>query len=194
MRRFRTASLYLVTGCCFAILGQDAPPQLGSLDPATYEGFFCEVSQLTPGLTLPRVAATQPTLTLNGQTTNFVQPTLEGVLGITTEEAQLLTTVAKDYTAKSVAFTGAMREAFLQIRLAIFAEEAPPESAVRQYNELKRQQAQMVLDHVQELKSAFGESRFRLIETFLDSRKGNSGSLFGLPPAVARPANRTADN
>ena len=176
----RTVGVYLVTGCCLAILGQDAPPQQGSLSPAAYEGFFREVSVLTPGLALPRLAATPPTL--------------EGVLGITTEEAQLLTTVAKDCTAKSVPFTGAIREAFLQIRLAIFAEEAPPESAVRHYNDLKRQQAQMVLDHVQELKTAFGQSRFQLIETFVNSRKGNSGSFLGLPPAVARPANRTADN
>ena len=164
----RTVGLYLVTGCCLAILGQDAPPQQGSLDPAAYEGFFREVSALTHGLALPRVATTPPAL--------------EGALGITTEEAQLLITVAKDCTAKSVPFSGAIREAFLQIRLATFAEEAPPESAVRRYNELKRQQAQMVLDHVQELKTAFGESRFQLIETFVNSGRGiRDRSLACLP-------------
>jgi hypothetical protein len=162
MRYLRTIGLYLIAGCSLALLGQNAPPQQGSLDPAKYESFFRQVSQLNSGQEVPL---------------------LERALGISTDEAQLLSGIANDCETRSAALTGEIREVFLGIRLAALAEEAPQESAVRRYGELTRERAQMVLDHIQEMKTLLGEARFQRLENAARSGNGNWGSFLGLPPA-----------
>jgi hypothetical protein len=155
MSYLRTVGWYLVTGCCCALLGQDAPP-----NPNAYESFFREVSRLTPE-----------------------SPALENALGATAEEAQALTRIASDCEARGADFSEDMRSVFLSIRLAKFAEEAPPESALRRYDELNRQRAQMVLDHVQAMRTLLGDARFQRIEAVAKSGNGNWSSFLGLPQA-----------
>jgi len=155
MSRVRTAGLYLIASCGFAVLGQDA-----LLNPDTYESFFCQVSRLTPA-----------------------SPLLENALGTTTEEAQSLSRIANDSETKSVAFTEEMRTVFLSIRLAIFAEEAPSPAAIRRYDQLKRQRAQMVLDHIQAMRTLLGETRFQRIEAVARLGNANWESFLGLPQA-----------
>ena len=161
MSYLRTVGWYLVTGCCCALLGQDAPP-----NPNAYESFFREVSRLSPE-----------------------SPVLENALGTTAEEAQALSRIASDWEARNVDFTEEMRSVFLSIRLAKFAEEAPPESAIRRYDELNRQRAQMVLDHTQAMRTLLGETRFQRLEAVARSRNANWSSFLGLPqaPRVVRP-------
>lgn len=161
MSYLRTIGLQLIAGCSLALLGQNAPPPQGSLDPAQYESFFRQVSQLN---------STQV-------------PLLERALGMRTDEAQALSGIANDCETRSVAFTKEIREVFLCIRLAALAEEAPQESAVRRYGELNRERAQMVLDHIQAMKTLLGEARFQRIENAAGSGNGNWGSFLGLPPA-----------
>ena len=161
MSHFRTLGWCLVACCGFAVEGQDAP-----VNPDTYESFFRQVSRLTPA-----------------------SPLLENALGTTTEEAQLLSRIANDCEAKSAAFTDEMRTVFLGIQLATFAEEAPPESAVRRYGELNRERAQMVLDHIQAMRTLLGEPRFQRIEAVARSGNANWGSFLGLlqaPRAVGK--------
>jgi hypothetical protein len=179
--------LYLVPGCCLALQGQDAPLPQESLDLPAYESFFLAVSRLTPGTAMGRSVRPGRAPTFNGQTTTFVQPELEDALGITVGEAQVLRAIATDCAAKSLAIHQALKPLVLELRFAALAEEARPPSVSRRYNELNRQRAQMVLDHVQELRTAFGETRFRVIETFLSARK-HSESFF---PAVPRVASRS---
>ena len=179
MSRFlQNVGLFLVAGCGLILLGQGATLQQNPLNLATYESFFAAVSRLTTALPL------NGQTTINGQSSDLVPPRLEDALGITAAEAQLLRSVATDCDAKNLAIQEALKPLVKELRFAALAEEAPPESVILQYNELNRKHAQTVLDHIQELKTAFRE-RFQLIETFVSARK-NSESFFGLRPQVVR--------
>ena len=179
MKRGRSLFLCPALGCCLALLGQDAP-----LDLPTYESFFLAVSQLTPGKAMGRTVGPEQRIALIGQMPKLVQPGLEDALGITTEEARMLRAIAADCRAKSAAIHEALKPLVLELRFAAIAEEPGSQSVSRRYKELNRQRAQMVLDHIQALKTAFGEARFPLIETFLSTRK-NSESFFPAVPQVA---------
>jgi hypothetical protein len=186
MTNLRTITLGLITGFCVGLHGQDAVPSQTPLDPATYESFFRAVSALT---TAPPVSGPA---TLNGQATNLVlvQPRLEEALGITVDEAQQLRTVAADCATKIDAIDEAVKPLVKELRFEALAEEAPSEPITRSYNELNRQRAQMVLDHIEELKAAFGEARFSQIEAVLKTRRSGE-SLFGRRvPLVVRPSDK----
>jgi hypothetical protein len=161
--------IVLLTG---TLLGQDAPTQQKSLDLPTYESFFRAVSSL---------AIAPP---VDGQTTN-----LEDALGITVEEAQSLRSIAADCAANIRAIDLAVRPLVQELRFEAIAEEATSGSVSQQYDELNRQRTQMVLVHIEELRTAIGETGFKRIDTFVNARKGNPGSFFGLPPRVVRPSN-----
>jgi hypothetical protein len=103
------------------------------------------------------------------------------------EEAQSLRAIAADCEANIRAIDIAVRPLVKELRFEALAEEAPSESVSRRYNELNRQREQLVLDHIQGLRTAFGEARFQQIETFIQARK-DSGSFFGQPPQVVRPS------
>jgi hypothetical protein len=178
MRR-RRVFLYPALGCCLALSGQDA-----SLDLLIYESFFSAVSQLMPGKAMGRTVGPGQQIALIGQMPKLVQPGLEDALGITAEEARMLRAIAVDYAAKDRAIYEAQRPLVLELRFAAIAEEPRPQSVDRRFNELNRQRAEMVLDHIQALKTAFGQARFPLIETFLSTRK-NSGSFFPAVPQAA---------
>lgn len=178
--------LFLALSCCFALLGQNAPPSPDALDLNTYESFFQAVSQLTPGKAMGRTVKVSPGSTLNGEPANLMQPELEDALGITGEEAPVLRGIAADCEAKSAAIHQALKPLVLELRFAALAEEIPPQTLSRRYDQLNRERTQTVLDHIRELKSALGEARFLQIEAFVGARK-NSPSFF---PAVPRGAGR----
>jgi len=114
----------------------------------------------------------------------FVEPTLEDALGITVEEAQALRAIASDCAEKTSTAHQAMKPLVLELRLAALSEETPPQDVIRRYAELNRQRAQLVVDHIRELESRFGEARFSRMEAFLRERK-DSESFF---PAVPQGA------
>jgi len=180
----RSVFLYLAPSCCLALLGQDLPLSQRSIDLPTYESFFLAVSQLAPGREMGRTVGPGQRISLNATMPKLVQPGLEDALGITFEEARTLRSIAVDYEAKDRAIHEAQRPLVLELRFAAIAEEAPPRAASRLYDQLNRQRTQLALDHIQELKTAFGAARFPLIENFLSARK-NSGSFFPAVPRVA---------
>jgi len=167
-----------------ALLGQDAPRFSGSLDISAYESFFQAVSRLTPGKALGHTVNPAAASTPDRQTMKFVEPTLEDALGITVEEAQALRAIASDCAEKTSTAHQAMKPLVLELRLAALSEETPPQDVIRRYAELNRQRAQLVVDHIRELESRFGEARFSRMEAFLRERK-DSESFF---PAVPQGA------
>jgi len=187
MRRLWRVCLCLASA--LALLGQDAPLPQRSPNLETYESFFLAVSQLAPGKAVGRAVGNDGVLALNGQRTNLVQPGLQDAMGITVEEALALRAIAVDYQARRAVIHDALKPLVMELRFAALADEAPPQSVRRQYDELNRQLTEMVREHVQELRNAFGEARFPLIEAFLSARKNsgsNSASFFPAVPQVAK--------
>jgi len=125
-----------------------------------------------------------PGAPFNRQTTSLVQPTLEDALGITFEEAQVLRAIAIDCEARSASIHLALKPLVLELRFAALAEEPSSAAISERYQDLNRQRTQMVRDHVEGLKSAFGATRFARVEDFVGARK-DSGSFFPAVPRVA---------
>jgi hypothetical protein len=129
-------------------------------DPtAPYESFFRRVAQLKN--------ASGPVL-LNGQSSTLTQPSAQDALGLTDEEAQILGGIAADCEAKVSAFDTAVRSVVFGFRLRLVESESP--RATQQLKELERERSQIVLRHVQRLRSSFGDSRFKLLDEFVRSR------------------------
>jgi len=169
-------------------MGQDAPLPPGSPDLPTYESFFLAVSQLAPGRALGVAVGNEGVLALNGRPTNLVQPGLQDALGITLEEARALRAIAVDCQAKRAVIQEALKPLVLELRFAAIADEAPPQAASQRYDDLNRQRTEMVRVHIQELRTAFGETRFPLIEAFISARKNSGSNPVSFFPAVPRVA------
>jgi hypothetical protein len=77
---------------------------------------------------------------------------LEDALGITAEEAQSLRSIATDCAANIGAIDLAVRPLVQELRFEALAEEPTSESLSQRYDELNRQRARTILDHIQELR------------------------------------------
>lgn len=155
-------------GCFWPAVGQPAP------DPATYEFFFRQVAQLKN--------VSGPVL-LNGQTGSLTQLRPKDAIGLTDHESQLLNAVASDCDARIRSLDKAARPLIFEARLRLIESESPAPELTKQLKDLDNERTQTVLTHVQELRAAFGESRFKLLEAFVRSRK-QAASFF--PPVPAR--------
>ncbi|MEP7355157.1 MAG: hypothetical protein ABI824_18155 [Acidobacteriota bacterium] len=164
MRYRRITGLALFAGFCFVLQGQDGPLYQNSHNPATYEAFFQAVTHWPPATT--RAA-------LNGSTTEFefVTPSIEEAIGITAAEAQTLRTIAADFDEKNEVIRQAIKPLVFETRLANLEEAARSNPVAQQYSDLGRQRTQLILDHLETLKTALGEARFRLVEAFVNSKK-----------------------
>ena len=151
-----------------------APCQTGLPDRAVYRSFFMQVAQLkqAPGPVL-----------INGQASGLRQPTIQETLGLTENEAQILSALAADCELKSRTLDGAVRLSTFEARLSSIESEGASTAAAQQRKNLERQRDEIVQDHIQQLKVEFGDSRFEALDAYVRSRR--AGSSF-FPPVPAQ--------
>ena len=145
-------------GVCQPGSSQTAP------GPTVYESFFQQVvhfSQLQNSLGV---------VSINGQPTDLRQYKLQDAIGLTDQEARVLSTVASSCGAKISSFYDAAKRLIFEARLRLVESESDPQ-ATQQLKELDDEHRQIVLAHVQQLKAAFGDSRFNGLDAFVRSGK-----------------------
>jgi hypothetical protein len=153
-----------------AAWGQEQPAP----DVNTLETFLLQVAQHTNS-----AAA----VALNGQPTTLTRPSIKDTLEFLTEdEVQALRSIAGDLGNKTVPLTADLKRLVLEERLAAIASETPARAVSSQLEELNRQHSQIVRDHVERLRAALGDSQFRMVESYINSKKG-SGAFFPLVPS-----------
>lgn len=173
-----------LTGCFWLGVsqqpGSDTSRQ-NAPDPAVYESFFAQVARLTQSINV------SGTTLLNGQpsaaivdgaviwTPIWTQPTAREAIGLTDRESRALNEVATDYQAS-------LRYFVFETRLERIRTEGAPARLMQQMKDLESQRTQMVLNHIQQLKAAFGDARFEMLDSWVRSRK-EAPSFF--PPVQA---------
>jgi hypothetical protein len=154
--------------------------QTGLPDRGVYQSFFRQVAQLKQ--------ASGPVL-INGQPSALRQPTIQETLGLTENEAQILSAIAADYELKSRSLDGAVRLSTFEARLSSIESEEASTAVEQRRQNLERQLDEIVQDHIQQLRVEFGESRFEALDGYVRSRRAGS-NFFPLVAADGGPAPR----
>ena len=159
----------LVIGYFCPVFGQTSFPNPAASsandpDPKLYESFFQQVVRLK-SFSNPYLGGEA-----NGKPVVVIVPEIQKVIGLTDAEVALLNTAAADCLSKLQAFrtpVGLIFEARLQ-----FIESGKVSKPVAQeLDDLERQHNQTVLDRVQQLHTAFGDSRFQVLDDYVHSSK-----------------------
>ena len=165
---------WLMGGCWYGIC------QLGSsqngADPTVYESFFRQVVRFS------QLQSSLGAVPLNGQPANVRPYTLQDAIGLTDQEARVLNAVASGCEASIRSSDDAARPLIFAARLRLIESENA--QAVQQLKEFDDERRQIVLAHVQQLKAAFGDSRFNALDAFVRSGK-QIVSFLPLPKAKA---------
>ena len=159
-------------GVCQPGSSQTAP------DPTVYESFFQQVVHFA------ELQNSLGVVSINGQPTDLRQYKLQDAIGLTDQEARVLSTVASDCGAKVRSFYDAAGPSIFDARVRLVESKSDPQ-ATQQLKELDDEHQQIVLAHVQQLKAAFGDSRFNTLDAFVRSGK-QLLSFLPLPKAAAR--------
>src|SRR5687767_5755136 len=148
-RTLRLGMAGALMGCLWQGVSQQNAP-----DPAVYESFFRQVAQL-------RNATGQ--VLLNGQPSSLTQPPVQDAIGLTAQESQVLNALASDCEAKIRPLDNAARPLIFEARLHA-ASGGTPQWLRQQLNSTDKQRNEIVLAHVRELKAAFGDQRFQMLD------------------------------
>ncbi|HWB83974.1 MAG TPA: hypothetical protein VG675_07530 [Bryobacteraceae bacterium] len=170
---FRLAVALVLTGCApgFCQLASTDSSQPKPSDPAVFESFFHQVEELQHQ---------SGPLLLNGRPSNLRRPTVQVATGLTDEEARILDAIASDCQTKLTSFDVSVRPFVFEARLQLMEPESAPE-ATQKLKDVESERGQIVLRHVQQLKAAFGDSRFQIVDTYVRSRKSGN-DFFPLTP------------
>jgi hypothetical protein len=165
-------------------------------DPALYESFFVQVVQLKQSIKVsgPTLHNGQPDVVVDGAvvwTPIWTQPTDREAIGLTDQESLALNEVASDCQAKILSLNPAIDRLVLEARLERIRTESTPASLVKQMKDIEGQRTQMVLDHIQQLKAAFGDARFEMLDSWVHSRK-EAASFF--PPVTVEKSGRVGSS
>ena len=163
-RTLRLAMAFGMIGCFWQGICQPGTSDLSqrnSPDPASFEPFFREVAQLK-NLSGP--------VLLNGQPSKLPPPTAQNAIGLTDEESQILNAVASDCEAKIHLFDGSVRSLIFEARLQLI-EADNAALPIQQLQDLHRERNRILLTHIQQLRTAFGDSRFKMLDAYVRSRK-----------------------
>lgn len=162
----RIGVAFWLAGCFCRVLCQtslsDAPPQQIPPDPVLYENFFRQVVQSRK--------VSGPVL-LNGQASTLPQPTFQEAAGLTDQEAQVLSALAADCEAKTGPLHGAVGSLVFESRLQSAESGEVSGWLTQRLKDLDDRRDQIVLDHVRQLKAAFGDSRFQTLDAYVRSRQ-----------------------
>ena len=143
-------------------------------DPAIYEAFFKKVVELNRAPAEVR---------LNGETVKLSVPRLQDVIGLTDAEVDTLNRTAEG-CFQQLALLDQPKPWIFEARLEQLQNGALSESLARQMNQLKDRRRQIVLEHLQQLKSSLAESFVR-VDFFVHSPENPRSLQFTLQRAAA---------
>jgi hypothetical protein len=164
----RVALAFWTIGCLWHAPSQTAGTdlsQLSSFDSIAFERFFREVAQLS------EVARNvSSVVSLNGQPSKLTTPTAQDAIGLTNEESRTLKAVASLCETRIRSFEEAARPLVFEARLQLIESETSS-LAIERLNSLDLERQQILSACIQRLRTAFGDTRFKLVEDFVLSRK-----------------------
>ena len=164
----RVSLAFWTIGCLWQAASQTAGmdfSQLSSLDSITFERFFKEVAQLS------EVARNASSLvSLNWQPSKLTTRTAQDAIGLTNEESQTLKAVASICETRISSFDESARPSVFEARLQLIESETSS-MAIERLNSLDLERQQILSSYIQRLRTAFGDTRFKLVEDFVLSRK-----------------------
>jgi hypothetical protein len=166
----------LLVGFPCGLCGQTPAVDARPTDPATYEAFFRQVLNL-------KSAENTKAHGLNGEPVAFTVPKLQDVIGLTDREVGLLQAAAADCLQAGQSFEQPSAKVF-EARLQEIESGRVSGALGQELKELDGQHNRWILDRVQQLKLAFGDLRFQVLDAYVRSGKGQKE----LRPVVAAPA------
>jgi len=171
------AALTLAIAVC--VCGaQDRP------DPAAYQQFFRQVAELKSYGSHPMAR------TVWGDVPEKV-PRLQEVIGLSDAEVETLNATALDCGAKIAAFAKAAGPLIFESRLEIAGAGQNSDELARKLKEMDEQRNQMVLAHVQALKTALPPASFERLDAYVrapaDAKKSLAPTVDIPPGAVKKP-------
>jgi hypothetical protein len=171
------AALFLLAGIgdCQSVVSEAPPP---GPDAATYGKFFSQVAMMK-GSTLPAVVTEKYEVVIT-------RPGVQETLGLTDAEMEFLNSIASD-CVRAVGRLTPSGSAIFEARLrSIESGETLAQMEQRQRREDGRRD-QVVLDRVEQLKKALGDSRFATVEAFLRGKTPATDFFPMIGPPVVRP-------
>jgi hypothetical protein len=156
----RVAIALALTGGLWQGACQSAP------DPDAFAAFLVEVAGLKN--------SAEPVL-VNGRPSELRRPSVREAIGLTEEESKVLAAVASDCAARIRALDAAAGNSVFDARLRMIESEADSQ-ALQKVRDLRRnlnnERARIVSAHIERLRTAFGDSRFEVLNAFVRSRQG----------------------
>jgi hypothetical protein len=146
----------LLIACCCILSAQTQEPAENS-DQKLYEQFFRKVVEL-------RQISDNPNVILaNGISTQLIVRKLQDVFGLTDSEVTTLSATAADCQEK-LRYLMEHRPSVFEARLQRIESGRISPALAREFEELDREHTRVVLSHREELRTALGNERFRLID------------------------------
>jgi len=141
-------------------------------DPRTFEFFFRQVAELTH-----HDSEIVTAIRTGNAIGKFLQLTPQEVIGLTGQESQVLNSIAVDFENKMHLYDASVGFSTFEARLRLVESANNPENQPRveqDLQDLKNRRDQVILTHVDALRQAFGETRFKVLIGFIQSKNGNS--------------------
>jgi hypothetical protein len=163
---------------------QKAPP-----DPAKYEAFFQQVSQLKfASESLHFVTANGDVERVPGVEVPLTVPKIQDVIGLNDAEVEALNTYVADSLAKIDSLQSAAGPLIFESRLQFAESGKVSEAVTRELRDLDYLHKQIVLEHVQQLKASLPDSSFEKLDAYVRAPSGD-GKLLS-PTLAPRPSSQ----
>jgi hypothetical protein len=106
----------------------------------------------------------------DGQSTGVKEPAIQEAAGLTEREASILTEIATDLEARMRSLN--MGPAIFEARLRYVESGQSSEDLVQQLlRDIEERRRQMVSEYVQQLRTAFGDARFQMLDGYARARQ-----------------------
>jgi DNA polymerase/3'-5' exonuclease PolX len=153
-------------------------------DPAAYQQLFRQVAEL-------KSMGAHPTARTAWGEVPLKVPELQDAVGLTDAEVETLNTTAADCETEIAALEKAAAPLIFESRLEIAGAGQNSDELARRLKELDERRKQMVLAHVQQLKTALPPASFARLDAYVrapaDAKKGLTPSAEIPAGAVRKP-------
>ncbi len=166
-------TLAIASSICGA---QDRP------DPAAYQQFFRQVAEL-------KSLGVHPTARTVWGEAPLKVPSLQDVIGLTDAEVETLNGTAADCIAKIAALEKAAGPLIFESRLEIAGAGQNSDELARKLKDVDEQRDQIVLAHVQQLKTALPPTSFEKVDAYVRAPADAKQSLkptVDIPPGTVK--------
>jgi hypothetical protein len=135
---------------------------------------FCQTDQLRPEVVAAedffvRLAASLGPVLINGRVLPLSRPTIQESIGLTAQEAKVLTAISTDYESKRRSYYEAYLPLRREARFQSIESGQVQETLARRIQDVQNEHSQMALAQMFKVKTALGDSRFHALEVFLHS-------------------------